>query len=101
MILNLTKLDNGLAESPTVIVGEAKQNQKQLGKNRGILKPSWAFVVTNISLCRWWGDEYAILYYTYNHAVKKVSVRYDITDLIIQFIWGGVWYIITQIISCS
>ena len=29
------------------MVGEAKNNRKQFGKNRGILKPSWAFVETN------------------------------------------------------
>ena len=41
---NLAKLDDGLNESPTVMVGE---DNKQLGKNRGILKQSWAFVETN------------------------------------------------------
>ena len=47
----LAKLDDGLAESPTVMVVETKQKQnKKLGKNRGILKPSWAFVETNIYL---------------------------------------------------
>ena len=35
-----------LDESPTVMVGEATSKTK-LGKNRGILKPSWAFVETN------------------------------------------------------
>jgi hypothetical protein len=44
---NLAKLDDGLAESPTVMVVETKNNNKKLGKNRGILKPSWAFVETN------------------------------------------------------
>ena len=37
----------GLNESPTVMVVEAKNNNKNLGKNRGILKPSRAFVETN------------------------------------------------------
>ena len=46
IINNLAKLDDGLDESPTVMVGE--DNNKQLGKNRGILKPSWAFVENNI-----------------------------------------------------
>ena len=41
---NLAKLDDGLDESPTVMVGE---DNNKLGKNRGILKPSWAFVETN------------------------------------------------------
>ena len=55
--VNLAKLDHGLVESPTVMVGE--DNKKKLGKNRGILKssglssgpilkPSWGFVETNI-----------------------------------------------------
>ena len=44
-IINLAKLDDGLDESPAVMFGE--DNNKQLGKNRGILKPSWAFVETN------------------------------------------------------
>ena len=35
-MVNLAKLDDGLDESP------------KLGKNRGILKPSWAFVKTKI-----------------------------------------------------
>ena len=44
---NLAKLGYGLDESPTVKVGEKQQqNKNQLGKNRGILKPSWAFVET-------------------------------------------------------
>ena len=43
---NLAKLDSGLGKSPTVMVGEAKNNNKKLGKNRGILKPSWALVET-------------------------------------------------------
>ena len=42
---NLAKLDDGLNKSPTVMVGEAK-HQKQLGKNRGILKPIWAIIET-------------------------------------------------------
>ena len=37
----LAKLDNGLDESHTVMVGEDNTH-----KNRGILKPSWAFVET-------------------------------------------------------
>jgi hypothetical protein len=41
----LAKLDNGLDESHTVMVGEDKTHKK-LGKNRGILKPSWPFVET-------------------------------------------------------
>ena len=45
---NLAKLDDGLAKSPTVMVGETKNKQK-MGENRGILKPSWAFVKANIS----------------------------------------------------
>ena len=44
---NLAKLGDGLDESRTVMVGE-KQNKRKLGKNRGKLKPSWAFVETNI-----------------------------------------------------
>jgi hypothetical protein len=44
---NLAKLDNGLTNSPTVLVGEKEEDK--LGKNRGILKPSWAFVETNTS----------------------------------------------------
>ena len=42
-ISNLAKLDDGLDESPTVTVGE----DNKIGKTRGILKPSWAFVKTN------------------------------------------------------
>ena len=45
--INLAKLDDGLNKSPTVMVGEAKNNNNKMGKNRGILKPSWAFVETN------------------------------------------------------
>ena len=41
---NLAKLDDGLDESPTVMVGE---EYNKLGKMRGIPKPSWAFVETN------------------------------------------------------
>ena len=43
---SLAKLDDGFDENPTVMFGE-KQKTRQLGKNRGILKPSWAFVETN------------------------------------------------------
>jgi hypothetical protein len=43
---NLAKLHDGIDKSPTVMVGDRKQKQK-LGKNRGILKPSWAFIETN------------------------------------------------------
>ena len=43
---NLAKLGSGLDESPIVKVGEAK--------NRGILKPSWAFVETYMFL-EWLG----------------------------------------------
>ena len=43
--VNLAKLDDGLDESPTVMFGE---DNNKLGKNRGILKPSWASVKTNI-----------------------------------------------------
>ena len=42
---NLAKLGDGLDESPTVMVGD---NITKLGKNRVILKPSWAFVETKI-----------------------------------------------------
>ena len=44
-IFNQAKLNDGLAESPTVMVGETKTTKNR--KNRGILKPSWAFVETN------------------------------------------------------
>ena len=45
--LNLAKLDDGLNESPTVMVIETKKTKEtNNGKNRGILKPSWAFVET-------------------------------------------------------
>jgi hypothetical protein len=44
---NLAKLDDGLDESPTVMVIETKSKKSKLGKNRGILKPSWTFVKTN------------------------------------------------------
>lgn len=47
--INQAKLGDGLDESPTVMVGDRKQ-KKNRGKNRGILKPSWAFVETNIVL---------------------------------------------------
>ena len=46
---NLAKLDDGLAESPTVMVVDKTKNRKPC-ENRGILKPSWAFVETNIYL---------------------------------------------------
>jgi hypothetical protein len=41
--MNLAKLDDGLDESPT-----DKIKNKKTGKNRCILRPSWAFVETNI-----------------------------------------------------
>ena len=41
-VLNLAKPDDGLDESPTVMVGEA--TTKNNSEKRGILKPSWAFV---------------------------------------------------------
>ena len=45
---SLAKLDDGLDESPTVMVGDKTiTTTNKLGKNRGILKPSWAFVKTN------------------------------------------------------
>jgi hypothetical protein len=47
---NLAKLDDGLAESPAVMVVDKtrqKKNRKTC-ENRGILKPSWAFVKTKI-----------------------------------------------------
>jgi hypothetical protein len=43
---NLAKLDDGLDESPTVMVGEDNKQKTIFGKNRGILKHSWAFVKT-------------------------------------------------------
>ena len=43
-ITNLAKLGSGLHESPTVMFED--NNNIKLGKNRGILKPSWAFVDT-------------------------------------------------------
>jgi hypothetical protein len=46
---NLAKLDDGLAESPTVMVVETKNNNKtkqKCVKIRGILKPSCDFVET-------------------------------------------------------
>ena len=43
--LNLAKLGDGLDEILTVKFGE---NNKKLIKNKGIIKPSWAFVETNI-----------------------------------------------------
>jgi hypothetical protein len=42
---NLANLDDGINKRSTVMVVETKN--KQLGKNRGILKPSKAFVETN------------------------------------------------------
>ena len=48
MYINLAKLDDGLDKSPTVMVGEDNSNKtRQFDKNRGKLKPSWAFVDTN------------------------------------------------------
>ena len=46
---NLAKIDDGLAESPTVMVGETNNKTKttKIGENRCILKPSWAFIETN------------------------------------------------------
>ena len=44
--INLAKQDDGLNESPTVMVVETNKKTK-FGKNRGILKPIWAFVKTN------------------------------------------------------
>ena len=42
---NLAKLDYGLAESPTVMVGETKQNKTgKTWRKQGILTPSWAFI---------------------------------------------------------
>ena len=52
----LAKLYDGLDESPTVMVRDKKQQTKKLGKNRGIRKPSWAFVETikiNHTHCVW------------------------------------------------
>ena len=37
MLVNLAKLGDGLDESPTVMDGD---NNKKMGENRGILKPS-------------------------------------------------------------
>ena len=47
VIYNLAKLEDCLDESPTVMVGKQQNKTKNLGKNSGILKPSWAFVETN------------------------------------------------------
>ena len=44
--INLANQDEGLDESPTFMVVETNKKAK-LGKNRGLLKPSWAFVETN------------------------------------------------------
>ena len=43
--IHLAKLGDGPDESPTVMVRD-KTKTKKLGKNTGILKPSWAFVET-------------------------------------------------------
>ena len=43
---NLAKLGDGPDESPTVMVGQQTKQNRNLGKNRGILKPSWAVVET-------------------------------------------------------
>ena len=43
-ITNLAKIGDGHEKSPTVVVGD---HNKKLIKNRGILKPSWAYVETN------------------------------------------------------
>ena len=46
--MNLAKLDDGVDKSPTVMVVENKEKEEEkLSKNRGILKPNWAFVETN------------------------------------------------------
>ena len=51
MYINLAKLDDGLDKSPTVMVGEDNSNKtRQFDKNRGKLKPSWAFVETKAFL---------------------------------------------------
>ena len=42
---NISKLDCGLDQSPTVMVGETQE--KQLGKYRGIPNPSLALVEAN------------------------------------------------------
>ena len=47
-VISLAKPDDGLDESPNCYGWRGQQTTKQqLGKNRGILKPSWAFVETN------------------------------------------------------
>ena len=51
--VNLAKLDDGLAESPTFYgCRQNKTKKKKPCENRGILKPSWAFVETNNKLVR-------------------------------------------------
>ena len=42
---SLAKQGDGLNESLTVMVGDKRK--QQIGKNWGILKPSWSFVETN------------------------------------------------------
>ena len=37
--INLAKLGNGLNESPTVVVGDNRKQQQQLGKNRAYWNP--------------------------------------------------------------
>jgi hypothetical protein len=48
--VNLAKQDDGLAESPTVMVVETRNKNKitKMGENRGVLKPSWAFIETKV-----------------------------------------------------
>ena len=45
-IFKICKLECGLDQNPTVVIGE--RQQKQLGRNRGIPNPSWTLVETNI-----------------------------------------------------
>jgi hypothetical protein len=55
----LAKLDDCLAKSPTVMVVDKKTKNKTIfGKNRGILKPSWAFVETNKTQLGFRRDQY-------------------------------------------
>jgi hypothetical protein len=70
-IINLAKLDDGLAVSPTVMVVETKNNKK-LCKNRGILKPSWAFVETDF--CLHTGTRDWFLFTHWNSSQRVVSV---------------------------